>query len=466
MEYYIVLTAATAIILVLAMFVSRKTKSIGFICGIGFLYYWSLYGAWGIISQRLGGGQERSYNYLYYKVFPIDLDEYYFWTIIFYSVFIVFVEATVLYFAKPKSQAQGSPPPRIKISHYKILLVSAIAGVISYLFIKDMLATARDLNTSVHYLNPDTSRFYTLYQFFDRLAIVPLSLGLAVFFSGKDARYIVGKRTPGLLIGYVVMFLVIFAFNLVLGSRNTLLFALVSMGLLYMANALRPKKLLLICGAVLGLAGVLTVGVLRDSFKSRELADKSWGEKFAYVISDLASSNESVAAHLSMYGALRKDIPLTYGSSFVWLITSAVPSAVRAYRPQEVYEYYADSVGAIPGQGYTIHHATGWYLNFGVLGLIAGAIIFGWIWSTLYNRLEEIRRPRSHVNRVFTVVSFFVFTANIPILVRDGPEAYKAVLVETFLIPTLILYMASTRIVRKVNHLALVPVAAAKYSAF
>ena len=49
------------------------------------------------------------------------------------------------------------------------------------------------------------------------------------------------------------------------------------------------------------------------------------------------------------------------------------------------YQYYATGVGAREGQGYSIHHATGWYLNFGVAGVVMGAILLGRLWAGLYN---------------------------------------------------------------------------------
>ena len=48
------LGAATVIIAVLTAALYRKRKDIGFLIGIGALYYWTLYGAWYIIVDKTG----------------------------------------------------------------------------------------------------------------------------------------------------------------------------------------------------------------------------------------------------------------------------------------------------------------------------------------------------------------------------------------------------------------------------
>jgi len=39
-------------------------------------------------------------------------------------------------------------------------------------------------------------------------------------------------------------------------------------------------------------------------------------------------------------------------------------------------------VGAIQNQGYSLHHATGWYLNFGYFGVALGAVVMAWCGHT------------------------------------------------------------------------------------
>ncbi len=152
-------------------------------------------------------------------------------------------------------------------------------------------------------------------------------------------------------------------------------------------------------------------------------------------------SNEMFGAHFSMYGALAFNFRYTWGSSLINLILSAVPRVLWPDRPLGIYEYYAEGVGAAPGTGFAIHHATGWYLNFGVPGVIIGALLFGWLWATCCNRLYY-RRGYGTFGRVFTAIAPSTLVAGIPGFVRAGPEAYKGLVLVSFLVPTLVLGMA------------------------
>jgi hypothetical protein len=136
-------------------------------------------------------------------------------------------------------------------------------------------------------------------------------------------------------------------------------------------------------------------------------------------------------------------LPLTYGTSLVSLGASLVPHFIWPDRPEGVYEYYVNSVHAMPGTGYTIHHASAWYLNFGVLGIIAGAFIFGWLWTFFYNKFLSIESIKNIFLKILMIIGFCAFTAQIPALIRTGPEGYKALAFEALLLPVFIIYFAS-----------------------
>ena len=99
-----------------------------------------------------------------------------------------------------------------------------------------------------------------------------------------------------------------------------------------------------------------------------------WWESVTFIL----QSNEAFAAHFSLYGTLKFNVAPTIGWSVYSLAASIVPRMVWADRPEDVYPYYAEQVGVNPDQGYTLHHATGWYLNFGFTGIIAGGLFVGW----------------------------------------------------------------------------------------
>ena len=58
MEYYLLLTLETTVIAALALRIWLRTGHVGFPVGIGLLYFWSLHGAWSIITDSWVGRVE------------------------------------------------------------------------------------------------------------------------------------------------------------------------------------------------------------------------------------------------------------------------------------------------------------------------------------------------------------------------------------------------------------------------
>jgi O-antigen polysaccharide polymerase Wzy len=455
MKFYAVLIVATAITLYLTVMVWRKAKSVAFPVGMAFLYYWSLFGAWSVVAEHNDPHLGKPYDYLYYKMFPVYMDEDYFWSLVLYSIFLIVVQIAVLYCAKSSNDAkvQALPASRIRISHRRILMFSAVSGLLSFLLVRDMLSAAAAVQTPLHFLHPEESPLYTLHQTLIRASAVSLFLGVSIYMSGKRAKFIGGgPRTAVLSTAYAVLFIGVVVFNSVIGVRNTLMFTTFAAILLYGANTVRPRKWLaaVLCSIFL-LATI--VGVLRGPATPQSLEPSSWPE---VVLSLASDQTESVAAHFSMYGTLHYNLPITYGSSFLWLLSSMVPRVIWPNRPEDSYEIYARGVSAAEGQGYTIHHATGWYLNFGVPGVIVGGLLLGYVWAKLFNRSLATVQVRSHWMRIFNVLSFPTFTAFIPIILRSGPEAYKGVLIESLMIPVLVMGLASVRMVLRSGRPALI----------
>ncbi|HLW77462.1 MAG TPA: hypothetical protein VKS01_10760, partial [Bryobacteraceae bacterium] len=149
----------------------------------------------------------------------------------------------------------------------------------------------------------------------------------------------------------------------------------------------------------------------------------------------ITSSNEAYGAHFSMYGALSSGAQPVYGYSLYALACSVVPRVLWPDRPRDIYLYYSESVGAIQNQGYSIHHATGWYLNFGYAGVALGAIVMGLAWAYCLDARHRIRAKTGMLYRLFAAIAPWVFVACLPPLVRAGPEGYKGLMVDGILIP-------------------------------
>src|SRR5256885_236487 len=131
MPFYFVLSLATLAILTLGVAVFRKTRSFAFVYGMLFLYYWSLYGSWFIIHERLTMEQAK-FDYLYYKLFPVELNDTYLYSIVLYAVFVIAAQLAVLGLAQGKPKTNPPVLNSIGISHWKLVAMTGMMALIAY----------------------------------------------------------------------------------------------------------------------------------------------------------------------------------------------------------------------------------------------------------------------------------------------------------------------------------------------
>jgi len=177
---------------------------------------------------------------------------------------------------------------------------------------------------------------------------------------------------------------------------------------------------------------------LIEAEKNKENAKEKIADK---ALIQFIFSNELFASNFSMYGVLSKNVKAKFGVSFRYLFYAIVPRFISNNRPIDSYDYYATSVNAKEGQGYTIHHVTGWYLNFGIFGIILGAVLLSLIWVSFHNALFKIKEEKRLLFRVFIVICFATIVAEMPQIVRAGPEVYKSILIEAFIFPTMFFFL-------------------------
>jgi len=229
----------------------------------------------------------------------------------------------------------------------------------------------------------------------------------------------------------------------VLGNKNDGFTALLTGVLAYLASVRRPSFLktgLLMIGGMWFLYAVdffrgTPISEMREAVNQRI-------EEATEVASFVTSSNEAYAAHFSMYGVLATGAEPRFGYSLYSLACSVIPRVLWPDRPNDIYDYYADSVGAIRNQGYSVHHATGWYLNFGYAGVALGALVMGLLWAYCLNAHQRIRSDSGLAFRLFATIAPWVFVACLPPLIRAGPEGYKGFIVEGLMIPMVTLAFA------------------------
>lgn len=162
-------------------------------------------------------------------------------------------------------------------------------------------------------------------------------------------------------------------------------------------------------------------------------------------IASLLFSNELFYAHFSMYGVIHYKLPLTYGSSFLSLAASIIPRFIYSNRPQNVYEYYAETVDAAPGQIYTIHHAAAYYLNFGILGLIIGGFVLACLFGFAMKLNGGIKSKYGTFFSLLCYLAPYLICAQLVTFITAGPEAYKSMILEGVVIPVVLLMLCSRK---------------------
>ncbi|HYG49597.1 MAG TPA: hypothetical protein VD905_01790 [Flavobacteriales bacterium] len=461
MLFFAALTVFTAIIAYLGWRIWKETRQFSFPLGIFFLYYWSLLGAWFLVYDDMTGGAGENFglhHYVYFKrLFPVNMDGDYFLSITYYALFIVVAEVCILYFVKKKPLNKDEKREGISIN-YSILLLGACAGIIlSIYLVFDQIIVAAETKRSIYTVTRFTeNKFFAFHQLLNQAAIIALYIALVAYISGPNGRFIKGGNSVKTYIGLFAATIFIECSMLLLGNKREILFGGVFGMVFYLMNvagSVNYKKIGIIASFVViplffnDSLRAYSPSFLKGLFPFPQLVEKplvddsytSFSVKnaaFAFLF-----SNEMFVPHFSMYGVVHKKVPVTYGSSLVYLATSIAPRFIYDNRPEDIYTYYARKVGAKEGQGYTIHHATGWYLNFGIIGIIAGALLLGWIWVKFYFLAYGGKSNKAFV-RIFSIIALPCFTAALPSLVRGGPEGYRALFFEYLFIPVFILTVA------------------------
>jgi len=441
MEYFAILGVSTAVIAALAFALYRLRRDVGLIVGALALYYWSLLGAWSIVVDKTGGFSGKNYHYLEYKLFPIVLDSRYMLTLGLYAGFIAVAQLTLLA-ALPRTRERAIP--RLILRHEPILVAAFLAGIGSYFLIREKIGTAWALNASAYvYTRTQPDQWFTLHQVLNRVAMLPPAIGFAALVAGNRSRYFLSVRRRYTLAAYLLLFLAMGIFTFVLGNKNEVLESLIAGTLAYVASVRKPSlwKVSLTVGA--GLWFLYSI----DFFRGVPVAglQAAVGERLSEtsgVAHFVSSSNEAFAAHFSLYGVLAGGVPPKFGYSLYSLICSIVPRVLWPDRPLDIYFYYSARVGAIQNQGYSLHHATGWYLNFGIAGVFLGGAVLGLVWAFCLNAHQRIRDKSGLLFRLFAVISPWLFVAYLPSLLRAGPEGYKGFVIEAVLIPVGTLFFA------------------------
>lgn len=461
-NFFLLLSIITIIIGALLILIWKRYRDWTVVFGIGMIYYWSLAGAWFIVFDQLtnNAGEKFGLHYYYYfeKLFHIILNTDYLLSIAAYGLFIICIETTILLIPKQKI-INHSEPDTIMVSHFVLIIMAFSALTGSVFFNYEKIIEAIQLKQSIYvYTRLHPGKYFTLHQLCNEISVITLLMGIAIIISGNEGKYLKGKWSIGLLVFYIIAFSLVTLYLVILGNRHDLILGgLIGLYLLYynLQKKIRPFRF--ICFLLMIAIPILTTDTIR-SFPWGEYLGKavSTEKKLTETVTlpqtettsgsgllqNILFSNEMFAAHMSMYGAKHFNIAHTNGSSLISLTASFIPRIIWPNRPLDIYPYYASGINYHDEQGFTIHHATGWYLNFGWIGICIGGILFGWLWCISLQMKNYFRQHHQ-----FKKILFFLFpvsmAAFIPLFIRAGIEVYKPLFIEGLIIPVFILWAAS-----------------------
>jgi hypothetical protein len=423
-----------------------------------------LLGSWFIIFDELTGQAGKNFGLHYYHfaklMFPVHADTIYLLTLSYYACFIIIIQLSILFFAKSKSNTGENEIIPININHFLLISACVISAIISFLLVWREILTAAKFHQSIYVITRHRpSKFFTIHQLLNEISVIALYIGLISAISGSNSKFIYGDNRKTILILYIIAVALIEFYLLLLGNKREILFGGI-LAVIFYFNNIRSRVNLKVLSLFLFI--IILPLIFNDGFRSysptfltnyfdvSDIETPVFEKEIVYTEFTIKNSsiaflfsNEMFCSHFSMYGVLSKNIPLTYGSSLVSFFASLIPHDLWPGRPETIYDYYFKEINAEPGQGYTIHHSTGWYLNFGIWGIILGAMIFGFFWSWLYNRFRSLSKVRNNFLKILFMLGISAFTAQIPTLIRTGPEGYKVMIFEALLLPALIIYIST-----------------------
>jgi hypothetical protein len=470
MIYYALLVLLTAVILFLTWKIWQRTKEPAFVLGTALIYYWTLAGSWVIVFDLLTNdkGKDFGVHYYHYReaLFHIFLDSSYLLSILYYGLFMIIIQLCLLYFTKKNNGMEPVSKP-VYINH-KILIAACIIGaLVSCMLVWREILIASKFGESIYIVTRlQPGKFTTLHQLINFCIVIALYVGLISYISGKDGKLITGDNSKIILVFYIFCVFLVEGYLLLLGNKREIFFAGIFGALFYYSNVSgkikwRPIVMLIII--------IFTPMLFNDGLRSYspELPAKHFDtsgldlkleKEISYTEFSVKSttlaflfSNEMFSAHFSMYGLLSQKVPITWGASILSFLYSLIPKMILPDRPETCYDYYVRSVNALKGQGYTIHHASGWYTNFGLPGVLLGGALLGFLWAWFYNKMKILASIKTKFVKLLFSIALLGFTAFLPSLMRSGPEAYKALIFEALIIPTVIIYFSSMFVRKKKN---------------
>ncbi|MBS1583038.1 MAG: hypothetical protein JST66_12640 [Bacteroidetes bacterium] len=465
MTAYLLLIVITVLLVFFTVRIVRRTGQWSFAVGMAVLYAWTFLGAWLFIGDALSGyqGYRIGFNYYYLmeKMFPFEVDRCYTIALLGYAAFTFLLLAGVWLVVRRSPRPADDGRRALVVDHRVFLLLAAVGAIASYAIIRPVILEAIAVEKSIYqYTRHAEYAGATIHALCNELVCLSLLMGWAIHLTSPGGRYFkgLGQRWAGR--AYPAGILAFAFYLMVLGNRHELFMALLLGGAIFLGNAARLERRKLVLYLGVCLVPMFVTGKVRNltwqEMSELDLEGNQQDAPFTLpliqhvprhpkgAVTELGEklfSNELFCAHFSLYGICREHVRPAPFISARYLAASLVPRVVKADRPPTAYDHYAEQARLTPGQGYTIHHAAGWYINGGWAGLALGGLLLGLFWGALM-RLRALPPAGPMVLRVFAIMGTGCWVAFLPLLVRDGPEIFKGLVFEGFAMPMGIVVLA------------------------
>lgn len=428
---YLILISITLYTIVISKILYNKCQSLIPIVPILVIYFWSIYGAWTWIPFKLNGE-----TYFYEDMmYTVNVDVYYCLSLLYYSIFIVIFGNYVLTFALRRRKDLSETYyrsvymcyiERLTFSRGYHFVMYVMLFVFLYFSYSDIYHALRS-GVSAYQLSRFDSTTEGLNSLISFCGNTFVYLSVPLLFS-KNFK----KKIP-VLLGFSIYYF----FNFMLGNRNILLCGMIVAVLLYseLYGVKKALKLKNICFFIILVLIIQIISIFRG-FSADAMFSSGFKINISDILMSLFTSSEQYCAQFSMYGALKYDVDFTYGSSILFLMSTLIPSFLGFERPMAIYQHFIKNTVGSADLGMTINHATGWYLNFGIVGIVIGAWLWGYILKYFYCRKKSF----------IYLYGAVTFSSSAIQMIRDGGiEAYKSGLLLDTIIPLSIIWWFTKR---------------------
>lgn len=406
------------------------------------LYYYSLFGAWKILRIKDTGAISDALDHLERSLTTVQINDDYVLTLLVYGTFNIMVLLGVwASFIPSWRSGTVSVSKRVfELSEVRVVTIAFGALVLSVLSLQSEITEALQSGASVYlFTRSEGGRWFTIHQLLNRVGLASLACAWPCILLAK-------KRSAIGLFALVFCSAIWIGYLGLLGNRNEIAVAVLGGIFFYALLGGRITFSRLLPLAFMAYVVLRAIEYLRAN-PTEGYATILWQAILTPDFWDptkLASGSESMAAHLSLYGVLSRELPFTFGSSFLYLVQSLIPLYPSGSRVSDSYEIYSRALGAPEEQGFNIHFAAGAYLNGGLLGVFVSALLLLGLISlvkTVCSKAYCTERFRSA-----GLFAYSMFFALVPIAMRGGPEGLKGLFFEGFGIPFLVGLMGAAQV--------------------